>query len=51
MAKAVEEILDERIKEGVAVTKYGYSLPLRKIRVIEAGHPIPDENSLKGAQL
>ncbi|MDK2869165.1 MAG: glycerate 2-kinase [Pyrococcus sp.] len=51
MAKAVEEILGDRIREGIAVTKYGYSLPLKKIRVIEAGHPIPDENSVKGAKL
>ncbi len=47
MAKAIEEILP--VEDGVVVTKYGYSLPLRKIRVIEAGHPIPDGNSLKGA--
>ena len=51
MAKAVEEILGERIAEGIAVTKYGYSLPLKKIKVIEAGHPVPDENSVKGAKL
>lgn len=51
MAKAVEEILAEKIAEGIAVTKYGYSLPLKRIKVIEAGHPIPDENSMRGAQL
>ncbi|HII67870.1 glycerate kinase [Thermococcus sp.] len=51
MAQAVEEILDDKIAEGIAVTKYGYSLPLKKIKVIEAGHPIPDENSMKGAHL
>ncbi len=51
MAKAVEEILGDRVKEGIAVTKYGYGTPLKRIKVIEAGHPIPDENSLKGACL
>lgn len=51
MAKAVEEVLEGKIVEGFAVTKYGYALPLKKIRVVEAGHPIPDENSMKGAQL
>ncbi|HIP85054.1 MAG TPA: glycerate kinase [Pyrodictium sp.] len=51
MARAVEDILGDRVKEGVAVTKYGYSLPLKKIRVVEAGHPIPDENSVFGARL
>jgi len=49
MAKAMEEILGNAIKGGVAVTKYGYATPLRKVKIIEAGHPIPDENSLKGA--
>jgi len=51
MAKAVEEILGDEIAEGIAVTKYGYALPLRKIKVVEAGHPIPDENSMRGAQM
>ncbi|CAB50451.1 glycerate kinase type-2 family protein [Pyrococcus abyssi] len=47
MARAIEEILD--VEDGVAVTKYGYGKELKKIRVIEAGHPIPDENSIRGA--
>ncbi|NJE26625.1 glycerate kinase [Thermococcus sp. MV5] len=51
MSKAVEDVLGDKIVEGIAVTKYGYGLHLRKIKVIEAGHPIPDENSMKGAQL
>ena len=51
MAKAVEDILGDRVREGLAVTKYGYSLPLKKIKVVEAGHPIPDENSMLGARL
>jgi len=28
--------------EGIAVTRYGYGRPTRRIRVIEAGHPVPD---------
>jgi len=42
MAQVVEEILGERITGGLVVTKYGHGLPLRKIRQVEAGHPIPD---------
>ena len=49
MAKAIEDLMLDRIVDGVVVTKYGYSLPLRKIEVLEGGHPIPDENSLKSA--
>ena len=28
---------------GIAVTRYGHGLPTKKIRVVEAGHPVPDE--------
>lgn len=42
MAQVVEEKLGDRISAGLVVTKYGHSLPLRKVRQIEAGHPIPD---------
>ncbi|MCD6488075.1 MAG: glycerate kinase [Desulfurococcales archaeon] len=50
MAKAVEDKLGDKIVDGVAITKYGYRIPLKYIRVVEAGHPIPDENSLKGTE-
>src|SRR5262245_50906447 len=42
MAQAAEEILGDNISSGLIVTKYGHGLPLRHIRVREAGHPIPD---------
>jgi len=29
--------------EGIAITRYRHALPTRRIRVIEAGHPVPDE--------
>lgn len=32
--------------EGVVVTQYGYRVPTRSIKVIEAGHPVPDEASV-----
>jgi len=50
MACAIESILADDLDQGLIVTKYGHSFPLRKIQVLEAGHPVPDENSLKGAQ-
>lgn len=28
--------------EGIAVTRYGHSLPTKRVRVVEAGHPVPD---------
>jgi glycerate 2-kinase len=42
MAQVVEEKLGDRITSGLVVTKYEHGLPLRRIRQIEAGHPIPD---------
>lgn len=30
--------------EGIAITRYGHGLPTQRITVIEAGHPIPDQN-------
>jgi glycerate 2-kinase len=35
---------------GVATTRHGHGVPTRRIAVIEAGHPVPDEAGLKGAQ-
>ncbi|HEY7675108.1 MAG TPA: glycerate kinase [Burkholderiales bacterium] len=29
--------------EGIVVTRYRHGLPTRHIRVVEAGHPVPDE--------
>src|SRR6185312_11546369 len=31
---------------GIAVTRRGYSRPMRLIRVVEAGHPVPDAAGL-----
>jgi glycerate 2-kinase len=50
MAAAVEEILDDRIARGVAVTKYSHVQPTQKIRIHEAGHPVPDDAGMVGAQ-
>lgn len=47
MAKEMENILGDRLFYGQVIVKYGYSLPCRKIRISEAGHPIVDENSLE----
>lgn len=35
--------------DGVAITRYGYGQPLAKLRLIEAGHPVPDKNSEEAA--
>lgn len=50
MAKAIEERLGDRIHKGLITTKYGHGLPLRFTEVIEAGHPLPDQKGMEGAQ-
>jgi glycerate-2-kinase len=50
MAKKIEEILGNRINSGVIVTKYGFIENLDVIELVEAGHPIPDENGIEGAK-
>jgi glycerate-2-kinase len=42
------QIATERLS-GVAVSRHGYGRPLRRVRMIEAGHPIPDAAGLEGA--
>jgi glycerate-2-kinase len=48
MAREVEKVLGYRIHHGVVVTKYGHGLALTHCRVMEAGHPVPDENGMAG---
>jgi hydroxypyruvate reductase/glycerate 2-kinase len=63
MAFAAEEVLGtELIKDGIVVTKYGHakrqqpvasnqqSAELRKIKVFEAAHPVPDEKGFRAAE-
>jgi hydroxypyruvate reductase len=50
MAQGLEEVLGDRIATGLVNVKYGHSAPTRIVAVQEAGHPIPDENGLLGAQ-
>jgi len=42
MAFALEEILGEKISSGIVITKEGYLAPLKRIELVEGGHPLPD---------
>jgi hydroxypyruvate reductase len=41
--------IDPSKLEGLATTRHGHGVPTRRIKVIEAGHPVPDDASLAGA--
>jgi glycerate 2-kinase len=42
--------LDPARLVGIATTRHGHGVPTRRIRVVEAGHPVPDEAGLQGAE-
>ena len=44
MAEAVETVWGAC--EGVIITRYGYGRPTKGIEIIEASHPVPDENGV-----
>ncbi len=50
MAKVLEEVLGDRLYSGIAVTKKGSSrFRSKRIRLLEAAHPVPDRTSLAAA--
>lgn len=51
MAKAASEELEGRVRRGAIVTKYGHSGgPIPGIEIFEAGHPLPDNNTIKASK-
>jgi hydroxypyruvate reductase len=53
MSNAIADRLGERLTEGIIVTKYGHgagSTHENLFHLIEAGHPVPDEHSVRGAR-
>ena len=46
MAAPLEDVLGERIAGGLVIVKDGYAAPLRRIDVMEGGHPVPDRRSV-----
>ncbi len=48
MAKALEDHWPGPL-EGLVVTRYGHKVPTRRIEVVEAAHPVPDEAGQKAA--
>ncbi len=50
MAAAIEDILGDRISGGIVNVKYGHTAELKRIELVEAGHPVPDEKGQSGAE-
>ena len=51
MAKRASEILKDKIYTGVVITKYAHSEgEIDGLEIFEAGHPVPDENTVKATE-
>jgi glycerate-2-kinase len=50
MAAAFEECAGADLAGGLAVTRDGHGVPLSRVRLLEAGHPVPDERCERAAR-
>jgi hydroxypyruvate reductase len=50
MARALEELIGEKISQGIINVKYGFTENLVFTEIIEAGHPLPDNNGVEGTR-
>ena len=51
MAQAAESVLGKHLEKGIVLTKYHHvEGEIPGMRCLEAGHPIPDENSFEGTR-
>ena len=50
MARAIEDLLGDRIHQGLINVKYGFTQPLTITKITEANHPLPDQNGVKGTR-
>lgn len=49
-ALAMDELLGDRITEGLVVLKYGQGSPLEHIQILESAHPVPDHHSFTASR-
>ncbi len=50
MAAGLEKVLGDRISFGAVVTKYGFGEKLSRIKLLQAGHPVPDKAGVKASE-
>ena len=51
MAKTAWDCLEGRVNSGIVITKYGHVMgPIGPLVCMEAGHPVPDENSFRATR-
>lgn len=50
MAQGLERVLGPSLESGLVVVKDGHGAPTRTIRIVEAGHPVPDQRGLQAGR-
>jgi glycerate 2-kinase len=50
MARAIETLLGSRISDSCVVVKDGHTVPLKRIQLVEASHPVPDSRGVAAAE-
>jgi glycerate-2-kinase len=50
VAKAIEEVLGDRLTGGQVIAKHGDEVVLERIGVTHGGHPVPDEGCVRGCR-
>lgn len=50
MARAMEDLLGEKITKGLINVKYGFTDKLSYTEIVEADHPLPDQNGVSGTK-
>lgn len=50
MSQGLAEVLQDRLTDGTVTVKYDHVVPVPRITLHEAGHPIPDAAGVRGAE-
>ena len=50
MGYEVEKILEDKIDNGLVVTKNNFRSELKRIQTLEASHPLPDKNGIEASK-
>lgn len=50
MAKALEDILGDRLSGGLVIVKYGHGVELGRVEIAESAHPVPDQAGVHAAR-
>ena len=51
MGKAAMDKIGDKVSGGIVITKYGHALgEIPGLSIMEAGHPVPDENGVRAAR-